>query len=419
MTKKITITNAYTWYNKGDAGILLGIINTLKKIYNDNVEFTILSQSPEEDKKRYCQDSCVKEIYSNILNPNPYKHTKFGKVIATLKLFLKFIGYQIGLKLFKNYLVKTKDNLKALSESDIIIVCGGGFLGGKKYDSLMHVYQMYVNTLFNKPVFVMGNSIEPMNNGIVKKYTEKVLKKMDYFFAREEITYEYIKTILPKERYCLIPDMAFMLRDEEKNFDFINNIRKESNIIFGITVRNWNFPRLDNREKAMDNYISSISKAMEYLINNYNSSFIFIPQVTVKSGDDTIVAQKIKDRLPAKIKEKFTIRTDDWSPIEIKSVIGNLDYFIGTRMHSNIFATSMKIPTTAIAYEKKTNGIMMTVNLDDYIIEIDSISENELINKVELMIKNSDIIKLNLENRIREIRNEILDKLNIVFKEEN
>ena len=77
---KITITNAYTWYNKGDAGILLGIIETFKKIYKNNIEIDILSFTPEEDKKRYCEDSCVKNVYSNVLNPHPYKHTTVRKL---------------------------------------------------------------------------------------------------------------------------------------------------------------------------------------------------------------------------------------------------------------------------------------------------------------------------------------------------
>ena len=38
---KIVITNAYTWYNKGDAGILLATIDVLKKVYKD-AEFSIL-----------------------------------------------------------------------------------------------------------------------------------------------------------------------------------------------------------------------------------------------------------------------------------------------------------------------------------------------------------------------------------------
>ena len=45
--KKITITNAYTWYNKGDAGILLGTVNTLKKIYKDEqIQINVLSFTP-------------------------------------------------------------------------------------------------------------------------------------------------------------------------------------------------------------------------------------------------------------------------------------------------------------------------------------------------------------------------------------
>ena len=51
---------------------------------------------------------------------------------------------------FKEILIKKKNNYQALNESDYIVVCGGGFLGGKKFDSLMHLFQIYINTKFNK-----------------------------------------------------------------------------------------------------------------------------------------------------------------------------------------------------------------------------------------------------------------------------
>lgn len=73
-------------------------------------------------------------------------------------------------------------------------------------------------------------------------------------------------------------------------------------------------------------------------------------------------------------------------------------------MHSNIFATSMKVPTVAIAYEKKTNGIMKTLNLEDYIIEINTITSEKLIKKIEVMMKNNKEIRRHLDNRIQEIR---------------
>lgn len=410
---KIVITNAYTWYNKGDAGILLATIDVLKKVYKD-AEFSILSFAPDTDRIKYSTDKSIKEVESNILNPHPYKHTKIGRILAIGKLFFKMLQMQIGLKLFRKNTIKKNKSLELLENADIIVVCGGGFLGGKKLDSLMHIYQIYVDTLFKKPVYVMGNSIEPISNKVVKKYTEGVLKRVDYIFAREKITEEYLKKILPFNKFCRIPDMAFSLEDKEYEFDYMDKLKKENDIIIGITVRNWNFPNVKDKNKAKENYLKAVADSMDFIIEKYNSVFVFVPQVIVEFGDDTETAKEIKKIM--KNSNKFVIRNDDYSPYEIKAMASNCDYFIGTRMHSNIFATSMKIPTTAIAYEKKTNGIMETVNMSDYVVEIDTITKEELIKIIEKMINDrEEIIKI-LNKRIPEIRKEIEEKTIKVLK---
>ena len=143
-----------------------------------------------------------------------------------------------------------------------------------------------------------------------------------------------------------------------------------------------------------------------------------MPQVIVKHGDDAEVALKIKNQLSEDCKDKFVIMRDDLSPVEIKALIGNFDYFIGTRMHSNIFATSMKVPTIAIAYEKKTNGIMHTVSLDDYILEMDKLTLKDLRKKVMLQKDNKLKIEKNLAKKINDIRKEIIEKLTVVLNGE-
>lgn len=417
--KKITITNAYTWYNKGDAGILLGTVNALKKIYKDEqIQINVLSFTPEEDSKRYCQDKTIVGVYSNVLNPHPYKHTRIGKIVAIIKLLFRMIYLYIFSNLNIRSLIKKDKTFSVLNESDIIVVCGGGFLGGKKLDSLMHVFQMYINTKFNKPVYVMGTSIEPMHNKIVKSLTDSVLKKMNHVFAREIITYDYLLSILDESKITLIPDMAFMLEDKSKKFKNIQELKQKSSVVYGITVRNWNFPNNNNPKELMENYINVLSKFMETEILKNNCSFVFVPQVIVKHGDDAEVALKIKNQLSEDCKDKFVIMRDDLSPVEIKALIGNFDYFIGTRMHSNIFATSMKVPTIAIAYEKKTNGIMHTVSLDDYILEMDKLTLKDLRKKVMLQKDNKLKIEKKLAKKINDIRKEIIEKLTVVLNGE-
>lgn len=415
--KKITITNAYTWYNKGDAGILLGIVETLKRIYSDEVSIDVLSFTPEEDKIRYCKDNTIKNVYSNVLNPHPYKHTKIGKIKAVIKLIFSMLYQLILVNTSKKKLVNKYENYRSLNESDYIVVCGGGFLGGRKFDSLMHLFQIYINTKFEKKVIMMGTSIEPITNKFVKKMTERILKKVDYIYAREVITYEYLKEFMPENKFELIPDMAFMLEDVKEELEYVNELKKGFKHVYGLTVRKWDFPEEKNGKELFAKYKKELAKFIEYKAKKDNSLFVFVPQVIVEHGNDANVAKEIRDLIQEDLKKHFVILEDDIHPNEVKQLIWNFDFFIGTRMHSNIFATSMGVPTIAIAYEKKTNGIMHTVELDDYVLEMNSLCFEDLVDKSNSQLKNNKEIRKQLENRIKEIRKEIYNKIYDKIKE--
>ncbi len=416
--KKIIITNAYTWNNKGDAAILLSTVDVLNKIFY-KPEVNILSFTPNLDREKYSFQKTIKNIENNILNPHPYKHTKAGKIIAICRLIIKAIYIRFRMLFLKKAYLKKNNTLRLISECDIILVCGGGFLGGKKFDSFMHLYQIYINTLFNKPVFILGTSVEPIHNKLIDKITKNILKRVDYIFAREEITEAYLETFLDKDKHCQIPDMAFMLDDGSHRVichdSQIDKIRQEGKKLFGITVRDWNFPNSSNPVEAKRNYINAVGNAMCQLAKKYDSYFIFIPQVIVPYRSDIDIAKQIKEKINIEYRERFIIKEDDWSPYQIRSIISQLDFFIGTRMHSNIFALSECVPTLAIAYEKKTNGIMSTVGMDKYVLDINNISESQIIDKINKLIDNNNNIRKLLtrknKNLQREIMTVILDKI--------
>ena len=53
---------------------------------------------------------------------------------------------------------------------------------------------------------------------------------------------------------------------------------------------------------------------------------------------------------------------------EIKHIIGQCDFFIGSRMHACIGAVSQNIASVSIAYSNKFRGVMETVGMDEYVI---------------------------------------------------
>lgn len=56
-------------------------------------------------------------------------------------------------------------------------------------------------------------------------------------------------------------------------------------------------------------------------------------------------------------------------PREVKGLIGKCDWFCGTRMHSTIAALSQGVPTAAVAYSIKTQGVFETCGQGDHVAD--------------------------------------------------
>lgn len=77
-------------------------------------------------------------------------------------------------------------------------------------------------------------------------------------------------------------------------------------------------------------------------------------------------------------------------------MIGYMDLFIGTRMHSNIFALSMHVPTVAIGYRHKTRGIMEMLQMENYVCDVSNIRFEDIAKKVEAALANREEITKHL-----------------------
>lgn len=401
---KIVITNAYTWLNKGDAGILIGTIDLLRDIYGDDLKVNILSFSPDLDAEHYRKLDCVEGVYENVISP--YKKNPLHIPVQYLN-WIRSKKQLYTLKFNPEKLMK-QDNFRVLKEADYVIACGGGYLGGNGIaGNYLHLYLIAISLRLGKHVIMLGNSVEPGSNKKVISMLHNVLGRLDKVFAREKVTYDFLEKTVKLNNLASIPDMAFMLKPRESKLIIRDKYLIEpSKLVIGITVR-----KSSDDMNLVNNYIDVIADTITYFVKNYNAVFVFIPQVRFKGDDDLIIANQIREKLDNLIAEDFILMDEDYSPGELKTITSQCDLFFGTRMHSNIFATSMGVPTVAIAYQNKTNGIMHMLNMDRYVINIDSITLEETIEKIEDCIENLYPIKDELLFRTEEIQKEIYGTL--------
>lgn len=405
--KQVLIINAHSSKNKGDAAIIISMIQSLKK-FIPNSEITVSSRYPEDDDI-YKQYGCnVVEQITRFPNKDLPFLKRLLFIISEIKKVNRFV---------KNKQIprgRSGDIFNAYNNADIIISCGGGFLySHPKYhieaSLIMHLAQIYFGKKIGKKVLIYSQSIGPFNSKMSKKLAYYVLRKVDKITIREKLSKNFLEDINILNP-IVVSDSAFVMgakEEEIKEDEAIIQINKNY-LNVGVTVRQWVFPGKENTDYYYNKYIKSVSDAIEFLINEKNAIVYLVPQVTGPTPieDDRISNSHILSFLSDHAKKSVVILEKDYSPQELKAIYSKFDMFIGTRMHSNIFSLSSKVPTVAISYEPKTTGIMEKLGLSDYVININDITSEDLKDKVLQCIHNEEDYRRALKKIIPKIVNE-------------
>ncbi len=414
---QILITNIYSHKNKGDATIVISAINGLINKHNTN-DITLSTDDLADEGKygnykvipsftRLYNNKLKSDFLNNILNLFLYFRLS---VIYYIEQFL--FNHSLRLNLF--YGKTLKDKLRAYREADIVYAIGGGYLLTKtslrKTDRILGRASLHITCLefcfakaYKKPLILLHQSIGPFNNCSDTKQVMHYLKCADLIISREHYSHELlvqngIKNALIK------PDLAFSFAIPGKSYFKTPGIRN-FNCRIGITAR------LCLNEKEQKRYEKELTVFINYFLKkDLSSAVYFLPQVVYsgRGDDDTVVARRICNSVDKEHRERCFSIENDFSPQDLRETISDCDYFIGTRMHSNIFALTSYVKTIAIAYEYKTTGIMEMLGLEKFCTKAENLKSDFLIKSLQSLDEDINY-RINLKNRIEQMKNNTWD----------
>ena len=411
------ITDVNTSYNKGDAAIIIGLLKTLRKFYPTS-EISILTPTPVEDNKYYSEYGA--KTYIQLYN---YIDRKIPKIAYKLLFLLKLALYLTWIKLsFIPISQNDKNVLHLYQRADLIISCSAGRLGGRKYlsiyDSLIPIY--FAKKL-GKKIYICSQSIEPFTSNILKVLTRFVLNRVNLITVREPISFKLLKSINIKKPVYLTADLAFLADSEptESGYKLLKdcNVPRNNKLRVGITVVNWTFPNTKKSKTKQREYINAITSSIETLIEEMNAIVIFFPHAISIKEDDRKLSQQIKAEIKKSLTSNVFVLTENYSPQQTKSMIGTLDMFIATRLHSGVFALSMNIPTLVIGFEQKSWGFMEMFGLQDYVLDINTITAEQIVSSFNKLLKVRNEVIQRIKEKLPTVKNkaeqngELIEKL--------
>lgn len=410
---KILIINVHSAQNKGDAALLLMAIKRLSEAFPQSSFIIAANDLNGLDK--------ITSTYSRVGSFMYWMHqvSPEGKVqwrpLSIIKILAVSLWALITYKLLgQPYFLGTeqglRDTIKSYFDADLVVSAPGNFLyssGKLGFTFMVVAYTMGYALLAGKPLYLLPQSVGPLHRERDRRLLRWILNRARIVMIREPFSRgELLKAGVNNPQCYLIPDLAFALQSAPSQ-EAMERLQiwgvdvNEDRPLLGITTINWG--ARTGRDDLQTQYEDAIAKTIAVFLEKFGGKAIFFPQVRGKSliNDDLIAARRIVSRLGRN--PRVLLVEEDLSPELLKAIYGLMDLFVGTRMHSNIFALSQGVPVVAIAYFPKTWGIMQMLGLEKWVVDINGITPESLLSRLIELYQNKEQVKRSIRAKLTQI----------------
>ncbi len=297
--------------------------------------------------------------------------------------------------------------LEAYLQAELVLSAPGGFLysSGRGVALLLSLYSMALALAAGRPLYLFPQSYGPFHAAWERRAVGWVLRRARLVMVREAVSLEELRACgLPPERLHLVPDIALAFEPDPPQaarawlqglgFDL-----DQDRPLLGVTMINWGAQ--NTRFHLQERYEAAVCAAVRFFVETYGGRALLLPQVTgpYPAQDDRAPARRILPRL-ADLQPSVTLVEEALPPALLKAVYGQMDLFIGTRMHSNIFALGMGVPVIAIGYQHKTRGIARMLGVEAWALDIQETGAQALIDRLTALWEGREALRAGLRASI-------------------
>ena len=322
-------------------------------------------------------------------------------------------------KIMMKSVILKKNFAKIFKQSDYILDIGQGdsfadIYGERRFNYIDRIHR--IARKYKKGYCLLPQTIGPFEDESVKTKAIKSIEKADLCMARDKQSLDYVTKNVPRQKnVCECIDVAFFLP-----YETISQDKNYTHVGINISALLWNGGYTRNNQFGLNcDYQSLVRQLIEYFLNQDNVKVHLIPHV--------VSAER-------SIENDYAVSYDLWreynnpnlllaplalDPMEIKSYIAGMDFFMGARMHSTIGAFSAGVPVVPMAYSRKFNGLFLETLSYNHLADMKAGDNDTIISFIKDEYENSGSLKkeieCQMETTVKEKKQLIMDKLKEFF----
>ena len=297
--------------------------------------------------------------------------------------------------------------LQEYARADVVVDLSGDTLTNDYgvASTVSHLVPILTAIALLRPVVVCAQSIGPL--GAARPLARFALNRVSVVTAREEITSAYLDDLgVHRPQRELTADMAFLLEparpERVSEIMVAEGLDRTDRPLVGIALSRLMGHRFSPRDpSAFEDMMAGMA---DHMAEQLQAFVALVAHVTGpgERRDDRVVARAVRNKMRSA--DHTAVVEGDYLPDELKGVFSRFELFVGMRMHANIAALSMCVPTIAIGYSQKTRGIMRMAGQERWVSDIDQVTTSNLTAQVDALWDDRSRVRQELETRMAEVR---------------
>ena len=404
----------------GVRALTAGSVKAVLSQYPD-AEISILDYSREPSVYRLRMED--REISIPLVNMRFSKKLYLPNNIALL-LLLAVLLKLVPFKSSRERLARKNRCLGHILDADVLAALSGG-------DSFSDIYGMarliYVGLpqilvlLMGRPLVLLPQTIGPFQGRFARILARYITIRAERVYARDHQSSKALENLLgadlvaDKSRFCY--DVGFVvdaLPPVHADLSTLPSSNRDGASQVGLNVSgllSMGGYTQSNMFGLQSNYAELVKSIIRIFIREKNTVIFLVPHVFdggQGSESDVVACENLYKELHPTYGDRLRIVRGSFDQSEIKHVIGQFDFFIGSRMHACIGALSQSVPAVCIAYSRKFAGVMETIGADSLVADARAMTEAEVLAVIEDSYDHRDTLHHQLSQKMQEVNATVL-----------
>ncbi len=296
----IVLLGYYGYKNSGDEAILKALTDRLRAV-RPNVRIVVLSRNPSETRK--------------------------GMKVAAIHRF----------NVLKAYRVLKKARL---------FIAGGGSLIQDNTSTRSIFYYLAMLSMAMKcgsRTMLLANGIGPITKPANRTWAGRVLNKLDAITLRDPDSLIELHALgVHIKNIEVTADPAVLLHTVDNEPALSRGLCDNGQDLIGFSIRKWS---------NTDATVRIVAEMADYCAVSYGVCPVFLP---MQHPDDVVVSK----RVIAQMHNKALLIDQASRPEVMMAFIGKLQFLVGMRLHSLIYAANVGVPMAGLVYEPKVSSFL-------------------------------------------------------------